>query len=372
MGKYLKREITSIFLMLGNQCNMNCTYCLQHPLVNEPILTEIDPEIYDFLCETAYENEGHRINIKFYGGEPLLYFKNIKTVVGTLNKRNCVEFVYSIITIGKAMTDEMVKFFNENNISVTLSWDGNSVMETRGYDIFVDPVHLGRLLKINNLNLSGVISARAYPKELLESFQRISNKYYSIHGYHIGVNLDELFDTGIANKHLLKIDYERVTKEIKEILRTVDSYLSCKKSNSGNDCIKLFYVSSLIDRLNDFCIKTENNWNYRTVFCSNGLSKLNLDLQGNLYSCHNTSEKIGTIKDKFYKYLNKVLATDNTSIYIENCKGCRAFALCRGGCKFVNPKARKAGYCELKQAVFSPVIDYVEAIGNRCKEDTIC
>ena len=52
MGKYLKREITSIFLMLGNQCNMNCTYCLQHPLVNEPILTEIDPEIYDFLCET--------------------------------------------------------------------------------------------------------------------------------------------------------------------------------------------------------------------------------------------------------------------------------------------------------------------------------
>lgn len=370
MGKYLKREIKSIFLMLGNQCNMNCAYCLQHPLVNEAILTEINPEIYDFLCEMAYENEGRRINIKFYGGEPLLYFENIKTVVGTLNNRNSVEFIYSIITNGKAMTDEMVKFFNENNISVTLSWDGNSVMETRGYDIFSDPVHSARLLKINNLNLSGVISAGAYPKELLESFQQISNKYYGIHGYHICVNLDEIFDTGIANKQLLKVDYERVTKEMKEIVSTIDSYLTFQKSN--NDCIKLFYINSLINRLNDFCIKTESNWNYSTVFCGNGLSILNMDLQGNLYSCHNTSEKIGTINDAFYKYLNRVLYTDNTSANIENCKYCRVFALCRGGCKLVKMKARKTGYCELKQAVFLPVIDYVETISARCKEDVIC
>ena len=32
--KYLKRNINTVFLMLGNSCNMNCAYCLQHPLVH--------------------------------------------------------------------------------------------------------------------------------------------------------------------------------------------------------------------------------------------------------------------------------------------------------------------------------------------------
>ena len=33
MGNFLRREIGTIFIMLGNSCNMHCKYCLQHPLV---------------------------------------------------------------------------------------------------------------------------------------------------------------------------------------------------------------------------------------------------------------------------------------------------------------------------------------------------
>ena len=47
--KYLKRNINTVFLMLGNSCNMNCAYCLQHPLVHKPLTREVNPEIYDFL-----------------------------------------------------------------------------------------------------------------------------------------------------------------------------------------------------------------------------------------------------------------------------------------------------------------------------------
>lgn len=51
--KYLRRNINTVFLMLGNSCNMNCAYCLQHPLVHKPLTGEVNPEIYDFLEEVA-------------------------------------------------------------------------------------------------------------------------------------------------------------------------------------------------------------------------------------------------------------------------------------------------------------------------------
>jgi MoaA/NifB/PqqE/SkfB family radical SAM enzyme len=54
--KYLKRNINTVFLMLGNSCNMNCAYCLQHPLVHKPLTREVNPEIYDFLEEISQEN----------------------------------------------------------------------------------------------------------------------------------------------------------------------------------------------------------------------------------------------------------------------------------------------------------------------------
>ena len=49
MSKFLKRKVHTVFLMLGNNCNMNCKYCLQHPLVTRQLTNKVNPEIYDFL-----------------------------------------------------------------------------------------------------------------------------------------------------------------------------------------------------------------------------------------------------------------------------------------------------------------------------------
>ena len=84
--KYLRRNINTVFLMLGNSCNMNCAYCLQHPLVHKPLSREVNPEIYDFLGEVAQENN-RTLHLQFYGGEPLLYFRTIREVVEEIKRR---------------------------------------------------------------------------------------------------------------------------------------------------------------------------------------------------------------------------------------------------------------------------------------------
>lgn len=106
--KYLRRNINTVFLMLGNSCNMNCAYCLQHPLVHKPLTREVNPEIYDFLEEVAEENT-RPLHLQFYGGEPLLYFGTIQEVVAVVKQRK-LNMTFGIITNGRALTDEWSVF----------------------------------------------------------------------------------------------------------------------------------------------------------------------------------------------------------------------------------------------------------------------
>lgn len=358
--KFLKRYTKTLFIILGNSCNMNCSYCIQHSSVNIQIKNIINPDIYDFICETAYENKEHKLRIVFYGGEPLLYFENIKEIVGELNRRHSVQFEYHIISNGKAVTDNIVKFFNENNFGVAISWDGCYTIDTRGYDVFAEKEQRNRILKIQNLCLTGVVSGKAYPKQILEFFQEISNEYYGIHGYHVKVNLDELIPAESMDKGLLDIDFDRVEKEMNEIVSVLDGYIDNTDYFNFNDSCKLYYLRSIMDKIS----QDEDRWRGHASYCGNGLSILNMDLQGNLYPCHNAAKNIGTIYDQLFDVIMNNLATDNTYKNHQACKNCEGFGTCRSGCKLVENKNGKSTYCMLKKAMVIPIINYVKKINN--------
>lgn len=362
--KYLRRNINTIFLMLGNSCNMNCAYCLQHPLVHKPLTREVNPEIYDFLEEVAKENT-RPLHLQFYGGEPLLYFKTIQEVVAELQKRK-LNMTFGIITNGRALTDEMVRFFHAHHFSVTISWDGPHVMETRGYDLFSVPETRERILALEHLCLSAVLSAKAYPREVLQAFQKISEEYSAIHGYQIAVNLDEIMDTGLPKKNLLDIDYSRVKREMTAMaLQFLDGF---GKRVPPDRYTEEAYIRQLFGSLKDFYLTGKGKWDRYTAACGNGLTVLNLDLQGNLYPCHNTSRKAGTIHDGYFSYLQRILAGDHTHEYRKECLSCTALAFCQGGCKLVGDKARKESYCRLKRAVFTPVLIAIQQYGQKLLE----
>lgn len=366
MIKFLRRKIHTVFLMLGSSCNMNCRYCLQHPLVTRQLEGKINPEIYDFLKECAGQlPEKQKLHIQFYGGEPLLYFETIKEVV-----RHTKDYCwFSVITNGKAVTEEMVNFFNEQNMPITISWDGSNVLETRGYDVFADSEKRKLLLNINRLSLSAVLSSKAYPLAILKDFQSISDEYYKIHQYQVGINIDEIFNTGDIPKELLDVDYSKVEQEMLELGKFyLEKRINGSRTELG-DYTKLCYVDRLFGMLKQFYIDGEGQTAKQYCSCGNGYDVINLDLEGQLYPCHNTTEQIGTIKDDYFSYLNKVLATDNTKLNMDKCRECPAVAFCKGGCKLVSDKARAEGYCKLKKAVFLPVLLVFEEYGRQMLGD---
>lgn len=359
--RFLARKVNTIFIMLGNGCNMNCRYCLQHPLVHHQIASKINPAIYDFIKQIAEENGDQRLCLQFFGGEPLLYFNQIKEIVK--NTAGLVD--YSIITNGRAMTDEMVEFFNEYDMPVTISWDGRQVLQTRGFDVFDFRKPLRRrLLRINRLGLSAVMSSKAYPKEIMQAFEEIGEQYYKLHKYSIRINIDEIFDTGLDDKDLLEMDYERVQREMKEMADTYIRHLEEGKTEGLSD----IYIGNMFFHIKQYC---DNGGAYErvTCCCGNGYSTLNMDLDGKLYPCHNTSQEIGTIYDPYFQYLRKVIASDDTKERQDICRNCIAVSCCQGGCKLLSDKVREESYCRLKRAVFGTVVSALQEYGaNHGKE----
>ena len=50
----LKDNISTIFIMLGQNCNLNCKYCMQHTLINTiQDKSVINDEIFDFVIHHA-------------------------------------------------------------------------------------------------------------------------------------------------------------------------------------------------------------------------------------------------------------------------------------------------------------------------------
>src|SRR5574344_1800992 len=164
------QSVNTIFIILGTGCNMNCKYCLQHPLITErKAIDKINEDIFIFLSNILKNNK-NGIHIQFFGGEPLIYFKNLKYIVEKLYDLNFdnKQFSFGIISNGKAITDEMVDFLNDRNIPITISWDGRNVEKTRKYDVFANKELKEKIFKLKFLGVSAVLSSYTYPKDILD------------------------------------------------------------------------------------------------------------------------------------------------------------------------------------------------------------
>jgi sulfatase maturation enzyme AslB (radical SAM superfamily) len=117
-------EISNLTFIVTDNCNYNCTYCIQKKekktINNNTIETAVD-FFYPFF------KADKKVSIAFYGGEPLLAYEQIKhatMLVQEKNKTGNKKIEFSLTTNGSLLTDEMLDFFNRNQFSLMLSFDG--------------------------------------------------------------------------------------------------------------------------------------------------------------------------------------------------------------------------------------------------------
>lgn len=344
-------KVHTIFIMLGERCNFQCRYCLQHVvggLTNELPL-RINTDIYGYIAKCAAQDG---VSLNFFGGEPLLYYDQIREIIE--HTRDIPGIGYGTISNGSLLTPDMVDYFNQNNVRTTFSWDGRASSITRGRNIMESKLEL--LLDCKYLGLSAVLSKFATPKQILEDFKLIDVEYRRRHGYRISINIDEIFDTGITDKEVFDVDYDQVEQEMNEMCDEYFALLRIGKIDYTD--LKQVYIDNLVGGIRQYY---RDDVHIKRSYCGSGITMANMDLQGRLYYCHNTNDIAGSIYTDEAEMNTLIQCQDNTTkIYSDLCQYCPAVSSCRAGCKLI-PADRRNDYCRLKRAVRIPVLQHIQS-----------
>ncbi len=127
---YYKRGLKSISLQVTQACNFRCEYCPYtdnvgiHRLHSAKNMTmDVANKALNFLHTHSIDSKS--IHIGFYGGEPCLRYDLIKEVIEKSNELfEGKELTYNLTTNCSLLTRDMMAFFDENNVFLTVSLDG--------------------------------------------------------------------------------------------------------------------------------------------------------------------------------------------------------------------------------------------------------
>lgn len=335
-----------IFVILGDDCNLSCRYCIQNGIKKRGKKVKPQKEVIEWIDKECALTD-KTVEVCFFGGEPLLYFDAIKEFVG-YHKAENVHF--TVITNGKALSAEMVNFFNAHNVGVGISWDGENSHYTRGYDVFDEKTgNKENVLSLNGLGVSAVISSKAYPYDVLKSMQEIDDEYYAIHKSHISPHTDFIFGCNLPDKKMSDLDYGKLKSQVKEIMKEYDRFL---KGETVSPCVVQWVANYFENYL--------SSMSSDSPYCQNGKQILNVDLNGNLYFCHNTREIIGTIYSREDRYLARVKALESMERkQKEDCSKCPVHGVCNICCKLIPKDKVEDCYCKIRREAFSPISDYI-------------
>ncbi|MDN3713917.1 quinohemoprotein amine dehydrogenase maturation protein [Paracoccus cavernae] len=121
--------LSTIILNVNTGCNLACTYCYKEDLAipskGEKMQFATAKASFELLLKQGYDRD--RLNVVFFGGEPLSNMPLIREVVAYAVPR-AAEFGktvdFSLTTNATLLTEEMVDWFNANNFAITVSMDG--------------------------------------------------------------------------------------------------------------------------------------------------------------------------------------------------------------------------------------------------------
>ncbi len=107
-----KSKYLNISVILNLDCNFRCVYCYEDGLKGNHYMTdETAGHLVDFI-KKSFKPDMKFINIDFYGGEPLLSAKRIKSIsreVGSFAESRDAKYTFSLVTNGSLLKRQIVE-----------------------------------------------------------------------------------------------------------------------------------------------------------------------------------------------------------------------------------------------------------------------
>jgi len=343
LGFYLENKVSALTLQVTQQCNLRCEYCVysggyhNRGHANNRMSRETALKAIDFLF--THSKDAKRLNIGFYGGEPLLEFKLIKECMEYAVKKSEGRLLtFGITTNGTLLNDEIADFFEKHDVAVLISLDGpkeihdknrkqnisgcgsfDTIMENLGrlrekhpgymkkvsFSVVVDPTSnytcvdkffTGYELVKDSKKVSSLISKRYAKNETAAQDSFIKERNYEV----FKVYLHKLGRLDVNHTSALAVDEYNRLKNLHDTVLIPAKSLS-RKEHHGGPCIP-------------------------------GVNRFFVNAKGDFYPCERVSEtsdmmKIGSVDTGFdLESVDRILNIGRLSK--ENCRNCWAFRLC--------------------------------------------
>ena len=329
----INSPIKAICLHIAHDCNLRCAYCFastgdfgqQRTIM--PL--EIGIKAIDFLLKNS--GGRHNLELDFFGGEPLLNFEVVKSIVTyarSKEKEYNKKFRFTITTNGLLLDDDKTDFINREMSNVVLSIDGRKEVNDKvrrridnsGCYESILPKFKNLVLKRNHSNYYVRGTFTNYNLDFTEDVLHLNSLGFDQISVEPVVS-DADKEYAITEQHLPIIfnEYDKLAKEI----------LRYKKEERGFN-----FFHFMIDLEQGPCaIK-------RLRGCGCGNEYVAVTPDGDLYPCHQfvgqdeylmgsviTGDINSKLKEKF----------SNANIYTkEECNKCWAKFYCSGGCNANN------------------------------------
>ena len=109
------------------RCNQTCRYCYAYRVTEEQSGYDMTEETAKAAVDFMFKTPSSTYSVEFTGGEPLLKFDIIRFIIeysGRLAAENDKKIIYSVVTNGTLITDEMIDFFKDKKVGLCFSLDG--------------------------------------------------------------------------------------------------------------------------------------------------------------------------------------------------------------------------------------------------------
>jgi len=321
--------LKTLILHLTDACNLRCQYCYHAEWSAKHAETEMMGEAaarqaVDFLVEHSGNLE--EIVLVFFGGEPLLNFKLIPSVVDYARQQASEKgkkISFAMTTNGTLLRDEIVDFLHHNHISVTVSLDGFDEVHDR-YRRFPDgspsyAVVLPKLKRLLNHSQNRPVVARVTLVEKPDRVPQILDHLLTLGFAEVGfapvTTGHPEYQLGGREMDLLLNEFEDLSKKFLQVARKGE----------------FFGFSNLIDLL--VSLHQGEVMNYP---CGAGLGLFSVDPLGRLYLCQRfTGIDAFHMGDIFHGFDRNKLMKFREEAEISNkaeCRQCWVRTICTGGC----------------------------------------
>lgn len=313
-------ETLNLVLAPTTGCNFACPYCFEGEKVDRRMSYSVVNDLLSFI--NSFQN-AEKVNIAWYGGEPLLAFDIMKTIVERIKNECKIEIAsHSIVTNGYLINNSVIDFMKKNPFKkIQITFDG--IKENHNKT---------RCLKGNQ--------QPTYDK-IMSNVDRLISEMSdkTIISLRININKDNEGDFTEMYK-LIKSKYPNNSNVV-----VYPGFIRESNKDCSIMCYKSIYGKSRYDFYKNIAEKGLNVDFYPPklhkgcMACRN--NSLIIGPEGEIYKCWNDfndpKKIVGYIRDR--EMTNPTIVSryaHDTTIYNDpKCKECKLFPICDGGCAWL-------------------------------------